>query len=384
MITETLESLRMTLPYRAIHTVGGPHKYFKNPPIAKKLTIWSTGGLGDALLSMNLAEAIQEHIGEEVVFYTRYPQVIKMLSDLDARDEKKFIPVGRDCWLTVNTLALFNFQHNFKGFRNPKVEQIFLNYRSFISKGDWKFLVNRQPFMENITGIEAVKLGLNRQTLLFSMLGVPFRPLKKSMKSSGRVLNKKYITIHNGVDDANEHVKDRSTKNWSTEAWKELVSHVSCAFPELKIIQIGGQNSARIEGVHYDMVGKTTLPEALEIVSNSSLHLDGESGIVHAAHMLGVKSIVLFGPTSVPFFSYEDNVNIVPKFCNTNGHGCWWLKQHWTAKCPLGYIAPLCIDSITVKEVLDIVLEEINGSVLRSRERHTRGSHSRGHRQQGR
>lgn len=355
---DTLESLRLTLPYRSLSIVGGPHKYFKAPPVSNNPIIWSTGGLGDCLLSMNLAEAIQQYTGQEVIFYTRYPEVVRLFSDLDARDEKQFIPVGADYWITLNTLVLFNFQKNFRGFKNPKMQELFMNYRSFLSRGDWKFIVNRQPFMENITGIEAVKLGLNRQTLIFKILGLPFTELKKQPKQSAAVLRDPFITIHDGYDNANENIKDRSMKNWTIEHWEQVTELLKYR-GKLKVLQLGGPTSRKIPGVNYDLVGKLTLNESMQVLAKSLLHLDSESGLVHAAHMMGVKSLVLFGPTNLKFFGYEDNINIAPNFCGD----CWWLKQNWMAKCPLGYVAPLCMDSIDPLKVANKAMEFLNGRV---------------------
>lgn len=362
MSSETLNSLRLSLPQRALETIGGPFKFFERPPVAKSPVIWSTGGLGDALLSMNVAEVFQNYIGEPIIFYTRYPSVIKKFSQIDARDEKDFISTGADWWITLNTLVLFNFQNNFRGFRNPLVENIFLNYRGFLSHRDWNFLVNLQPFMENMTGLEATKLGLNRQTLIFKMLGMAPRELRKNMHVRDRVLDDSFITVHDGYDDANDSVRSRSTKNWDLKKWEELVVLIRSRYPKFKIVQLGGKTSRRISGVDHDMVGQLSIEDSLGVLSKSTLHIDSESGLVHAAHMLGVKSIVLFGPTNLEFFSYRDNINIAAKFCADDG-GCWWLKQNWMAKCPLGYIAPLCMDSITSAAVYSKVKVALDGCV---------------------
>jgi ADP-heptose:LPS heptosyltransferase len=306
---------------------------------------------------MNLAEAIEEHTQEKVVFYTRYPDVIRNLSSLDARDERIFISTGADWWITLNTLVLFNFQKNFRGFRNHKIEEMFFAYSAFLSNGNWKLINEMQPHMENMTGIEAVKLGLNRRTLISDMLGIKVKEKKRNLKKIPRVLDKPFITLHTGFDDANK-VSGRSTKNWKEGNWAKLVELLKKI--NVCTVQIGGATSFKIPGVDYDMVGKTSLLEALGILSKSTLHVDGESGFVHAAYMFGVKSIVLFGPTNLKFFSYPENINIAPKFCADEG-SCWWLTDSWVAKCPLGYLEPLCIDSIPVEEVFENIRKELNG-----------------------
>lgn len=302
---------------------------------------------------MCVAEAIQDYIGEPVIFYTHFPKVISLYSKLDVRSEDEFIPFGADWWITMNTLVLFNFQKNFKGFRNPKMRELFLNYRHFLSQGDWRFIVNRQPQMENYTGTEAVKMGLNRQTLIFKILGLEARELRKKSPILDKVLQVPYVTLHDGYDASNEHVQERSMKNWNLEAWEMLVE--SLRGLSVKTVQLGGETSRVIPGVDYNMVGKLSLVESMNVISQSALHIDTESGLVHAAHMFGVKSVVMFGPTNLKFFAYEKNINIAPKFCGD----CWWLQESWMSKCVLGYLAPLCMDSIGFLEVSQKIKEEL-------------------------
>lgn len=358
---DTLKSLRATMPYRSLAISGGAHKVFKNPPVCDRPVIWSTGGLGDALLSMNFAESLERECGEPVYFYTRYPDAIRLFSDIDARDEREFTPIGADHWITVNTQAMFSFQKNFKGFRNRRLDQMYVDFRAFISHGDWDFINNRQPFMENACGIEAVKIGLTRESLPHAMFGMEFKPLRRRPKKTIPVLNRPFITIHDGFDEANEKIVGRSMKNWSKDSWEKLVTVLKVSYPTVKIIQLGGKTSLSIKGVHYDMVGKTSLPEALQILAGSILHIDNESGFVHAAKMMGVKSVVMFGPTNMKFFGYKENHNIPPSFCADEG-GCWWLPDNsWMRKCALGYVAPLCMDSITVEQVYKKVKESLDG-----------------------
>lgn len=357
---KALAALRLSIPARAIQ--GGPHKYYKNPPKAVRPIIWATGGLGDALLSMHIAELIEDKVQQSVIFYTRYPEVVGEFCNLDVRDEKQFIPVGADWWITLNTLALFNFQNNFKGFSSTKVEEMFLAYRAFLSQGDWKFIVNRQPLMENITGVEAVKMGLNRRTLIPKILGLPEVEFKKKHPSTDLILDGPFITIHDGYDDANDKVKARSTKNWDLDKWNKLILVLKLRFPDVKIIQLGGKTARVIDKVDYSLVNSLSIMDSLAVLSKSLLHIDNESGLVHAAHMLGVRSVVLFGPTNLDFFGYPDNLNIAPHFCADAG-GCWWLKQDWMSKCALGYVSPLCMDSIELGEVFQKIVEGLNGRV---------------------
>jgi ADP-heptose:LPS heptosyltransferase len=45
------------------------------------------------------------------------------------------------------------------------------------------------------------------------------------------------------------------------------------------------------------------------------MHIDDEGGLVHMATALGTKCAVLFGPTPVGIFGYEQNINICADTC---------------------------------------------------------------------
>ena len=109
-------------------------------------------------------------------------------------------------------------------------------------------------------------------------------------------------------------------------------------------------------------MGKTSLEQVKVILKNSCLHIDNEGGYTHIRHAIsGGKTAVLFGPTSVDFFGYSDNINIKGEGCETF---CEWCTANWQEVCVRGFTYPPCMYSITpeavfrrissyLKEVLD-------------------------------
>jgi ADP-heptose:LPS heptosyltransferase len=112
-----------------------------------------------------------------------------------------------------------------------------------------------------------------------------------------------------------------------------------------------------IEGADFNLIGKTNFLESAAILAHAALHIDGESGLVHLRHMLGKrKSVVLFGPTPVAYFSYPENVNMISENC----HDCMWMIDEWNEFCSRGRNAvPECLKSITPNCVLSALPSDI-------------------------
>ena len=91
-------------------------------------------------------------------------------------------------------------------------------------------------------------------------------------------------------------------------------------------------------------------------MSGAKLHIDTESGLVHLAQYLDVKSVVLFGPSSVPFFGYEKNRNVSSGSCG----GCMWTTTDWMFRCPLGKEESSCMENVSAEMVLKEVSEELS------------------------
>ena len=80
-----------------------------------------------------------------------------------------------------------------------------------------------------------------------------------------------------------------------------------------------------------------------------------ESGLVHLAASLGVKSCVLFGPTSLDYFAYDENINIPPANCGD----CWWLTPDWMMNCPKGYATQKCLDDVQPATVVEALAPKL-------------------------
>ncbi len=215
------------------------------------------------------------------------------------------------------------------------------------------------PFLDGAFARKMAKLGMNRSDAFafFGNLEIADQDLacispdasKHSILATADVLGKKYVTVANEFDKDYLTISRTATKCWPAEHWAEFVRLFKHRYPDILIVQLGMSRERRIAGVDVDLVGKTDLHEAAWILRHSLVHIDHESGLVRLAHALQTRSIVMFGPTSAPFFSFPTNINIVARSC----HDCWWVKQDWMSFCPRGFEQPICMRDISPQEVID-------------------------------
>jgi len=166
---------------------------------------------------------------------------------------------------------------------------------------------------------------------------------------------RRWLSVHDGFDGSARIAPGGAVKCWPLAHWEELVRRLRAAHPELRIVQIGGASSRAIAGVDNSFVGRASLGEALWLLAGAVLHIDGESGLVHAARAFGTPSVVLFGPTDARFFGHAGNSNIDAGVCAP----CWWSTPDWMSRCPRGLAQPACMTAITPARVLAAVQAQL-------------------------
>jgi hypothetical protein len=210
--------------------------------------------------------------------------------------------------------------------------------------------VKNHPHDDGLFADIMTRKGLNRYSCMAAQGGIYFDrknilPIYLDNIESAKHIKDEYITIHDGWD--NGLAGALCTKCWSKQNWKEFVGIFKKSFPYIKVVQIGGKFGGDIAGVDLQLRDKIPISQSALILKNSKLHIDGESGLVHLAYHLGVKSIVLFGPTNKKFFRYPQNINLSAGGCQN----CWWSNYDWMFKCPKG--RQDCMEKITPQMVLN-------------------------------
>lgn len=328
---------------------------------ALPVVIELTGGIGDNIQDVACIETLYRMSEGQNPFriYTRFPDIVKLLLPWadDIRLAPRFHAGGEMAktafWIEICDIVNFKLR---PGIKVPAFLEPF--YQHWLGQlGAWGPLIASHPHKDFLVAADAIKMGLNRRTLKYHLMGL--KPLElPAIELASIPLPYPYITVHDGVDACNQGLKDnRSTKQWNLDSWGQLTQMIRKYRPDLKIIQLGNDRSRPIPGTDLNLAGKLIFIDSLEYLKRSWLHIDGDSGLVHAKRLFGwpcdYKSVVLFGPTDLRYYGYTENVNIPPKVCGN----CWWQKNDWVQKCILGYPLPLCMDSITPDDVMARVVE---------------------------
>ena len=218
--------------------------------------------------------------------------------------------------------------------------------------------IHFQPNFDRVIADYAVLKGLNRQNFTLHSAGFEYEENSslnyfnndhEQAISNWQLDAKQYVTIHDGWDNNQNLLPGmKATKCWPDRHWQSFINAFKIRYPNLKIVQLGHQNSTAFENVNLSLVGKIQIDEAAWLLKHSALHIDTETGLVHMAHAMGTKSICLTGPTNAKYYNYPDNINIVSQNCAD----CWWVKPNWMAKCVRDLPEPECMASILPETVL--------------------------------
>ena len=208
--------------------------------------------------------------------------------------------------------------------------------------------------------------GLNRYTLPFYSFGLTqqnfipplhLRPEAMDVCTRHGLTPGKYVTFSDGWDLTPPlQPGQRPTKAWRHEHWIEFVAQFKQQNPGIQIVQLGAPKTGQlVPGVDLNLVGKTNLREVFVLLKHARLHVDIEGGLVHMAHAVGTKSVVLFGPTNLGFFGYPENRNL-SSACTD----CWWLTRDWMPNCVRGLPVPECMVNHRPENVAAIVTDELS------------------------
>lgn len=333
-----------------------------------------SGGLGDSIMIARMVRDLQEQLGNHAIFdvYFHSPNSIRaffchipgfrnVLNVEAFQATQKFYTFS----LSVNQYVTFCHVSQFDQQNLLHSDRLHdLIRRTAKANKEIEKYIMTHPSLDGEFSDIATRDGHRRYQYLHEMLGIPYGGHRLPLDLSPEIIaqhglqNKCYITIHDGWDTKFKLVAHRPTKSMPLATMEAIVRLIKTERPELQIVQLGGETGADINGVDINLKGKLSFKESMSILSGSRLHLDTESGLVHVAISIGVKSVVMFGPTNLQWFGYAENINISPNECGN----CWWSTDTWMDSCPAGYDIPPCTSSISASTVANAVLEELKQS----------------------
>jgi hypothetical protein len=357
-------------------TGRAPERFCDAAPDTIMMAVKVTGGLGDyvvfarVLRDLNLLSGdLRLHIFCSSVASGEW--VFGCLPCVDGVYDDSFLADVNDqydCVMHLNQLVSFDAEPlNLGKLRrlSRPLSQCLASWRR--SRKQWELYRERQPTMNGAFAHHAVVLGHNRYSFLHSQLGLVPGGLLLDLPcddSVSRDLARRFgswLTINNGFDANFVISSQQATKCYPAEHWQTVVAGLKHCCPSVKIVQIGGRTSVPIPGVDLNLVNATSLSQAAALLKDAVVHVDVEGGLVHVAASLGTRSVVLFGPTSVGYFGYPDNINLTSGFCGN----CWGVTERWMETCPRGYNSARCMDLLDPARVLDAVANAVHKAMLR-------------------
>lgn len=338
-----------------------------------RIAIQLKGGIGDQIIGCNYVKALRDKLADNEVKIDVYCR--PFIGDLFLKNEDfidAFFPEIDfnlqdglyDIYLRLDRFPIILKCNDKKIQQNQILYKYILMCQNFKKQHNNVFFTGRSEF-DSICNIYTLIKGQKRynQMDIDSFLGMSDKFLYKPEIQATNILHdfnlnsQKFITVHRGVDT--NRTKD-SNKLWPSDYYEQLIQMIKQNFPEYQIVQLGvsADRCPSMRGVDINLVGKTTIADIAYILSNCLLHIDGEGGMVHIRHAVGGgKSVVFFGPTSVDFYGYGENINLTSKVC---AHWCEHIKERWDEGCLITNGEPLCMRSISPKEAFEKIESYLN------------------------
>ena len=163
------------------------------------------------------------------------------------------------------------------------------------------------------------------------------------------------IMEHAGIREGNPYVVFAVGANWANKRWDtEKFAALGDWFYQLAVVpvligsgavdeQLAKEIESKMEIPPINLVNRTNIPQLAHVIRTARLIIGGDTGPVHMGAALGVRTIMLMGPTNVerngPFNQLQNAIE-VDRTCK----GCW------KRSCPKKEI---CLEKITVDIVKD-------------------------------
>ncbi len=339
-----------------------PHREPKTDVL--RVLVHIKGGIGDVAMTRVFIKKLRETLPQaEISFCFDSKTVADMIfSDglINRFQDRRYRPEDYDLVISGCHLLMFDYVDR---ARLEKLAPAFIPAleRGLDVQNCFKDFALYTPYLDGALAEIAVAHGGSRVQNLGWFTGLEVGQndraeinlsAKKTQETIARLglAGLKYITIHDGINTNTDTSLGHPTRCWPKEHWREFARLFKAQFPEIKIVQLGGNKSRIFEFADISLVGKTSVADVPYILDNTLLHVDGESGMVHLANLTRARCVVLFGPSKADYLAYARNVNITSPVCG----GCMNISKHWMTQCLLGYPSDKqCLAAITPQTVFD-------------------------------
>ncbi len=139
------------------------------------------------------------------------------------------------------------------------------------------------------------------------------------------------------------------------QKWVELIRKLRNL--NYKVIQLGGQHDIYIPGA-FSLLGQTTPQQLIGVLKNCKLLIGVDNFIMHAAHLVKLDAIIVWGPTDPEIYGYPEHRHVQnPKADCKFKNECLGPEtpDNYSKPCPLyeGH----CMNLIAPEKLFELSLE---------------------------
>lgn len=318
-----------------------------------KSLVIETAFLGDAIISLALAEAIKNCNSDAEITYLVRPEAAELLAYAPAADRiVSYDKYGGESGLTgikkkAGELNQYHFDVIFSLHTSKRTGLLLdkLHAARKIGYGEFATLTDK---VAERTGIQRSARAVSLAAPIYHNIDLATLP-KLDVSS---------VQIPVELPDA-PLVSIAPGSVWMTKRWlPERFAEVANALDRIgHVIAFIGSPADRatmdevrrhLTVPHIDLVGRTSISESAAVIARSRLLIANDSAPVHIATALRVPSVVLFGPTVKEFgFAPPAELGVI---CEKVGLWCRPCTSHGSAECPIH--THECMTNISVSEVL--------------------------------
>jgi len=320
-----------------------------------RFAIWRLSSIGDIINTMPAVDALKKQFPDCEIAYIAKKQFAGLLQH--KKNINKIIPFD------TKKESLFSIFKRLKAFEPDYFIDLHKTYRSFIVKALLAFHLPKAKIMS-----------INRRSLLKEFLvRRHFTQPECSGLMSARFLEPltglipgiSTAAVPVRIDRPANIAKQKSIgisprSNWFTKdlSFNQLLEIINSIplnykvilFGSAKDVQFNSRLCSAAERSIQDLTNTTTLAELVTKIAECSLVLAPDSGIMHIAMALGVKTIAIFGPTCPKQFDFSQHHLIY------TSEKCSPCHFYGEAKCHLGHHN--CIKNIDISEITRAISAE--------------------------
>lgn len=336
----------------------------------KKILIIQTAFLGDAILSVPIADSIKNKYEDANIFVLTTPQNKEVftlnpnITDIILYDKHglennvfsmikkvKFLKsIGFDCIITSH----------------PSARTALISYFSAVKLRIAPSSVSLKFLYTDTTNVESYVHQIDKNLALLKLLDIEDRCLVRKINLFFIKEDEKLI---NGVLEAYSINRNKKivvinplsawpTKKWPKEYYKELAfmleqsGHLVVLIGTQKDIDIGEYIKNNKKNI-VNLMGQTTLKELFAVISKSDLLISNDSAPVHIASAYNIPTIEIYGPTLPEFgFSPLSEKNAIFEIKDLSCRPC---GSHGSNSCKKSHFE--CMMHIKPQEVFKTAIE---------------------------